>query len=317
MPRNRAFVLLTFMLCAAGFDAILAPRALAQDDLLAGPKVPADSLKSAVGRPTIVHRNFDGELERAGAEPGRAALEAMRDAGGNYALDATELAALDATITARSVAFDALIRDNYDAIITLSTLGPRATSPNALVRVGALADLTLAMNRFDSYFKRGNFIDEIARVEGVRAERVAQAREIEKRYIDTLLRDALKTEPGNARGKEIGIRIRLRLEHFGALLKEAIEAKVQFGSAEFDRFASEIDLDAVQREKALAVLGPLFIAELAKNATPQMRLKVFSEIYAICTPDQRRALLSYIAANKALKKSAQDGTAAETKAVSP
>ena len=139
------------MLCAAGFNAILAPRALAQDDLLAGPKVPADSLKSAVGRPTIVHRNFDGELERAGAEPGRAALEAMRDAGGNYALDATELAALDATITARAVAFDALIRDNYDAIITLSTLGPRATSPNALVRVGALADLTLAMNRFDSY----------------------------------------------------------------------------------------------------------------------------------------------------------------------
>ncbi len=220
----------------------------------------------------------------------------MREAGGEWELNSTEHAALDATITARAVAFDALLRENYSTIVSLASIGQRASSTSTLTRVAALADLALAFNRFDSYFDRGSFIDEFARVEGVRSERVTQARELEKRYIDSLVRDGMQSSPAGTR--EFAIRVRLRLEHFGVLLREAVEAKVRFGKQSFDDFADQLDLDALQREKVQAILAPLYLAQWAKNATATMRREAYSEIYALCSLEQRRALLEFIAANK-------------------
>ncbi|MEY4118132.1 MAG: hypothetical protein RLZZ116_1460, partial [Planctomycetota bacterium] len=65
------------------------------DDLLAGPKVKDSELAARAKRPTLVVRNFEGEIERSGPEPGEDALRAMQAAGGEWALDVSEAKALE------------------------------------------------------------------------------------------------------------------------------------------------------------------------------------------------------------------------------
>ena len=285
-----------------------APAVLAQDaagtpteDLLAGPKVKDSELAARAKRPSLVVRNFDGEIERSGPEPGEDALRAMQAAGGEWALDAVEAKALETVATARAAALDVLLRANYQQILKLQGIAARAASANAAARLAAVLELGQVMHSFQPYFDRGGFLDEFARASGVRATTVDKAREIETRYITALVRSEQKREAdaGAKPSGELAIRVRLRLEHLGALIRRAIERKVELGEAEFDAFANALDLDGGLREKVRAELTPLFLAELAGKATPSMRMEAVSKVYAMLDPEQRRALLSYIAARRA------------------
>ncbi len=274
-------------------------------DLLAGPKVAAPTADSAAKRPTLVTRGFDGEIIRLGPEPGVDALRALVNAGGEWALDEAELRAIDAVANARAGALDTLLRENYELLFSLQGLGARANSATIAGRAAALLELGSAMRRFTPYFERGGFLDEFARLPGVRATTVEQAKALEKRYIDALVRTELRRvneqrdKLGAAKNDgEFGIRVKLRLEHFGALIKEAIERKVALGEAEFQEFAQKLNLDGTTQEKVKAELTPLFLADLAGKSTPAMRMEVFTKVYAMLTPDQRRALLAHLAERK-------------------
>jgi len=271
------------------------------DDLLAGPKVKDSELAARAKRPTLVVRNFEGEIERSGPEPGEDALRAMQAAGGEWALDVSEAKALETVAIARATALDALLRANYQEIFKLQGIAARASSANAAARLAAVLELGQVMHAFQPYFDRGGFLDEFARADGVRSATVDKAREIEKRYITALVRSEQKREAdaGSKPSGELAIRVRLRLEHLGALIRRAIERKVELGEAEFDAFAAALNLDGGMREKVRAELAPLFLAELAGKATPTMRMQAFSRVYAMLDPDQRRALLSYVAARRA------------------
>lgn len=273
----------------------------AGDGILAGPKVTDSELEARAKRPTLVVRGFDGEIERSGPEPGEDALRAMQSAGGEWALDEAETKALALVADARAAALEKLLRANYQELFKLQGLAARAASPDIAARIAAVLELGQALSGFTPYFDRGGFLDEFARAEGVRPETVAKAREIETRYITALVRSAQKREADRS-GKtpgEIGIRVRLRLEHFGALLKRAIERKVALGQAEFDEFANTLGLDGAMREKVKAELAPVFLAELAGKATPTMRMQAFGKVYAMLEPEQRRALLKFVAERKA------------------
>ncbi|MEY4119337.1 MAG: hypothetical protein RLZZ116_2665 [Planctomycetota bacterium] len=271
------------------------------EDLLAGPKVKDSELAARAKRPTLVVRNFEGDIERSGPEPGEDALRAMQSAGGEWALVASEAKALETVAIARAAALDALLRANYQEIFRLQGIAARAASPSAAARLAAVLELGQVMHAFQPYFDRGGFLDEFARAEGVRAGTVDKAREIEKRYITALVRSEQKREAdaGSKPSGELAIRVRLRLEHLGALIRRAIERKVELGEAEFDAFAAALNLDGGMREKVRAELAPLFLAELAGKATPAMRMQAFSRVYAMLDPDQRRALLSYVAERRA------------------
>jgi len=270
------------------------------DDLLAGPKVKDSELAARAKRPTLVVRNFEGEIERSGPEPGEDALRAMQAAGGEWALDVSEAKALETVAIARATALDALLRANYQEIFKLQGIAARASSANAAARLAAVLELGQVMHAFQPYFDRGGFLDEFARADGVRSATVDKAREIEKRYITALVRSEQKREAdaGSKPSGELAIRVRLRLEHLGALIRRAIERKVELGEAEFDAFAAALNLDGGMREKVRAELAPLFLAELAGKATPTMRMQAFSRVYAMLDPDQRRALLSYVSARR-------------------
>lgn len=271
------------------------------EDLLAGPKVKDSELAARAKRPTLVVRNFEGDIERSGPEPGEDALRAMQSAGGEWALVASEAKALETVAIARAAALDALLRANYQEIFRLQGIAARAASPSAAARLAAVLELGQVMHAFQPYFDRGGFLDEFARAEGVRAGTVDKAREIEKRYITALVRSEQKREAdaGSKPSGELAIRVRLRLEHLGALIRRAIERKVELGEAEFDAFAAALNLDGGMREKVRAELAPLFLAELAGKATPATRMQAFSRVYAMLDPDQRRALLSYVAERRA------------------
>ncbi len=271
------------------------------DDLLSGPKVKDSELAARAKRPTLVVRNFEGEIERSGPEPGEDALRAMQAAGGEWALDPTEAKTLETVAIARATALDALLRANYQEIFKLQGIAARASSANAAARLAAVLELGQVMHAFQPYFDRGGFLDEFARADGVRSATVDKAREIEKRYITALVRSEQKREAdaGSKPSGELAIRVRLRLEHLGALIRRAIERKVELGESEFDTFATALNLDGGMREKVRAELAPLFLAELAGKATPTMRMQAFSRVYAMLDPDQRRALLSYVAARRA------------------
>lgn len=272
-----------------------------EGDLLSGPRVRDSVSESKTRRPSLVTRGFDGEIVRVGPEPGADALEAMRAAGGEWALDEAETRALDAVAVARAAALDVLLRANGAQLLELQGISARATSPSLVVRLGAVLDLGRTMHAFTPYFDRGGFLDEFARAEGVRPATVAKAREIETRYITALVRSAMaaKSGAGVKPEGETAIRIRLRLEHFGALIKQAIERKVGLAQAEFDAFATALSLDGAMKEKVRAELGPLFIADLAGKATPAMRVQVVGKVYAMLTPDQRRTLLAYLSGRNA------------------
>ena len=295
-------------LCTIAATLAVAAASLAQDaagtpadDLLAGPKVKDSELAARAKRPTLVVRNFEGEIERSGPEPGQDALRAMQSAGGEWALDAAESKALETVADARAAALDALLRANYQEIFKLQGIAARAASANATARIAAVLELGQVMHSFQPYFDRGGFLDEFSRADGVRAATVDRAREIEKRYITALVRSEQKREAdaGAKPSGELAIRVRLRLEHLGALIRRAIERKVELGESEFDAFADAVHLDGGMREKVRAELTPLFLAELAGKATPAMRMQAFSKVYAMLDPDQRRALLSYVAARRA------------------
>ena len=271
------------------------------DDLLSGPKVRDSESEAKARRPSLVTRGFDGEIARVGPEPGADALRAMRAAGGEWALDEAETKALDAVADARAAALDALLRENSAQLLALQGLGARAASPSVAVRIAAVLELGKAMSAFTPYFDRGGFLDEFARTEGVRPGTVAKARELETRYINALVRSELarKAEQGRSPEGETAIRIRLRLEHFGSLIRRSIERKVALGQEEFDAFASALSLDGATKEKVKAELAPLFLAELAGKATTEMRIDAVRKVYAILGPDQRRALLGYLANRRA------------------
>lgn len=296
MPRR-------FPLLSAALPALaLCTACLAQDGgLLAGPKVKDSELAARAKRPTLVVRSFEGEIERSGPEPGQDALRAMQAAGGEWALDEAESRALDGVANARAAALDALLRANYQEIFRLQGIGARAASPDVGTRIAAVLELGQVMHSFQPYFDRGGFLDEFARAEGVRAETVAKAREIETRYVNALVRSEQKREAdaGRKPSAELAIRVRLRLEHLGALIRRAIERKVDLGKAEFDEFADALGLDGGMREKVRAELAPLFLAELAGKATPAARMQAFAKVYAMLGPDQRRALLAWVAARRA------------------
>ena len=211
---------------------------------------------------------------------------------------------------ARSAAFDALLSKNYRDIFALQNVSARITSAQLLVRIGAMSDLVRVLLSFKPYFDRGVFLDEFERADGVRATTVAHARELERRYFDTLVREAQVAQSGAQTGgqtdrqtdrTEFAIRTRLDLEHVGMLLKEAIEAKIAFAAAEFEVFARTLDLSGTQAEQVRTALTPLFLAKLTGDDSPAMQRDAYREVYALLEPQQRRAFLDFAAKQRSLR----------------
>lgn len=275
-------------------------------DILAGPTVDLSIEATRRIRPTIVLRDFSGSIVRASAQPGRDALDAMDAARGIYALNDAERKALERVSAARSAAFDALLSKNYRDIFALQNVSARITSAQLLVRIGAMSDLVRVLLSFKPYFDRGVFLDEFERADGVRATTVAHARELERRYFDTLVREAQVAQSGAQTGgqtdrTEFAIRTRLDLEHVGMLLKEAIEAKIAFAAAEFEVFARTLDLSGTQAEQVRTALTPLFLAKLTGDDSPAMQRDAYREVYALLEPQQRRAFLDFAAKQRSLR----------------
>ena len=279
-------------------------------DILAGPTVDLSIEATRRIRPTIVRRDFSGSIVRASAQPGRDALDAMDAARGIYVLNDAERKALERVSAARSAAFDALLSKNYRGIFALQNVSARITSAQLLVRIGAMSDLVRVLLSFKPYFDRGVFLDEFERADGVRATTVAHARELERRYFDTLVREAQVAQSGAQTGgqtdrqtdrTEFAIRTRLDLEHVGMLLKEAIEAKIAFAAAEFEVFARTLDLSGTQAEQVRTALTPLFLAKLTGDDSPAMQRDAYREVYALLEPQQRRAFLDFAAKQRSLR----------------
>jgi hypothetical protein len=271
-------------------------------DILAGPTVDLSIEATRRIRPTIVLRDFSGSISRASAQPGRDALDAMDAARGIYALNDAERKALERVSAARSAAFDALLSKNYRDIFALQNVSARITSAQLLVRIGAMSDLVRVLLSFKPYFDRGVFLDEFERADGVRATTVAHARELERRYFDTLVREAQVAQSGAQTDRtEFAIRTRLDLEHVGMLLKEAIEAKIAFAAAEFEVFARTLDLSGTQAEQVRTALTPLFLAKLTGDDSPAMQRDAYREVYALLEPQQRRAFLDFAAKQRSLR----------------
>lgn len=284
---------------------VLAPAAPAQRadpappaDLLAGPKVDLDG-RAASRRPSIVRRDFEGKIERVGPEPGRAALEAMREAGGDWALDDSERAALDEVAIERAVAFSAELEKHRADILRLEGLGARARGASTLGRLAALAELVGIARKFGPFFDRGDFLDEFARAPGVRPATVAKARELEQRYLEALVREARLADP---KALEALLRVRIDWEHRGELLKEAIESRIAAGSARFDDFATRLGLDGGEAEGVKAAFMEVYIAELAGKATPRQKYEALSNAYRVLRPESRRKLLAYLAEERTAQR---------------
>lgn len=267
-------------------------------DLLAGPKVDPDA-RAAARRPSIVRRDFEGRIERAGPEPGRAALEAMRDAGGEWALDDAERAALDEVAIERAVAFSAELERHRADILRLEGLGARARGASAIGRLAALAELVGIARKFGPYFDRGDFLDEFARAPAVRPATVAKAREIERRYLEALVREARLADP---KAIEALLRVRIDWEHRGELLKEAIESRIAAGTARFDDFATRLGLDGAEAEGVKTAFMEVYLADLAGKATPRQRYEALADAYRVLRPESRRRLLAYLAEERAARR---------------
>ncbi len=309
MLENAVISLLVTLSSVARSSATLPPVVVTHDgdttitapvrgDILAGPMVDLSVSATRRTRPTIVQRDFAGNLVRASAQPGRDALDAMQAAGGVTALNDAERTALECVSASRSAAFDALLSANYLGIFALQNVSARLTSASLVVRIGAMRDVAQVLLAFKPYFDRGGFLDEFARADGVRATTVARARELEKRYRDTLVREAQIAQPNTA---EFALRMRVDLEHVGMLLKEAIEAKIAFAAAEFEVFSRALDLTGTQAEQVRTALTPLFLAKLSGDDSKAMQRAAYREVYALLEPNQRRAFLAFVARQRSLR----------------
>lgn len=243
-----------------------------QNDLLAGPKVAESETK-----PTIVHRNFDGTLQEIDPEPDITAINILQ-------LSESQRAQFTQILKQRYTAFDDIVRRNYGLIQELASLQGKSNTEDAL----ATLERTRAV--FDSYIKRGSFLDEM-RVH-LDAKQIEQVNAILNEY-----RQARMAELKRALGEDAPLRqiaSRARLEAFGQMIRQSIERQIGLAREIFERLADELNLTEDQKRRIETILQPLAVKQFQRIETLADRSEAFRKIRELLNPEQRRAFLEYL-----------------------
>lgn len=258
---------------------------------LSGPTVKAGDAVSADA--TLVHRAFDGKVQRLETELERAAIALIE-------LTAEQQKELDRILLERRTIFDRTIRENYDLLIELGSINQNdqpAEFLKALVRLGqAMGD----------YRRRGTLVFEMA--PHLTTEQFRHVTRLVDEYIQA------RVDEAQTQGEKVGkfaMAIRVRFESMGVMAQQSIQSAAGMALEMFDDFAQRLKLTAVQQEKIKAVTGPIFVQELqGKTISAVERIKVFTQIANLLDPEQRRLFVEY---GRELKQSKPESDSTDDK----
>ena len=115
--------------------------------------------------------------------------------------------------------------------------------------------------------------------------------EMVKEYFDACVAERIADSKAN--GKEMTVAeatSREMLEGVGAEFKRAFDRTVGQAAKGYDKFADTLGLTDAQGSELKAITGASFEKSLDK-ASPIERVRMFSKVYQVLTPDQREGLL--------------------------
>ncbi|MGQ0627446.1 MAG: hypothetical protein ACT4PL_05015 [Phycisphaerales bacterium] len=241
----------------------------AELDALGGPKV-VEKQKPL----TLIERDMAGKIKRLEQQPAEAAVRLLK-------LTPEIRAKVDRLLADHASAMDQLVRDNLKTIVALG--GARAAGQVDDAR-NHLRELMAAAGPLKD---RGRLQSQLTTVlsETDRSE----VRRLTNEYFTAVVKEKTDEAGGESR---VNMRELLFAEFaafIGVEVSRAYERVVGQRTKDFDALLKTLNLSPEQEGKVRKVVGDSFTANYGK-ATPAEQARVFSEVYAILTPDQRQTL---------------------------
>lgn len=252
--------------------------------LLAGP-----SIEHVPAPPTLVQRDFAGRIVRLPGHPAQAAAELLLER--NDQVSAPARQAIDAILAERRRALDELVIDRLDLLLALRD------SPSQQARGQAIADLRRALAPLASQGDLGQRIraclPEPLAAEHLRLEQEYRNALVEER-LETLRRERPDSPAGLLRLRARAIENLLML---GEELRAAYDRTIVQQGEDFEALLARLALTPEQEGKVRAIVGryaqrALLDAQVREDRSA--RVRVFLEVAAELTPDQRRVLLDHV-----------------------
>ncbi len=271
---------------------------------LAGPKVAERASRKA----SIVEREFDGKLKRVEQHPVLMALDRMD-------LSAQERAKIDRVLAERNAQLDGIVRENLRDLIEAGL------AKQAGDQAAAQAKFAELMKKARPFLDRGPLLGELRPV--MSPEKFQELKGAVDEYVSAAAQDSMNA-PGAKRQNRLGATIAQGFEGFGQEVKASYDRVFASGAREFEDLIKHLDLTPEQESKVRQKVQGLVERTYGKP-TKRQQIRVFLDVYAELTPEQRKKLSERIGAEQRAERSLRrsggvvggGGDAAEPDAMRP
>lgn len=281
-PTSLAIAALLFAACPSLATAQEGRGETDDAPLLSGPPVP-----DAARAPSLVRRDFSGELHRLDQHPAEAAYALVRE---HFTIEQASVDAIEAILAERRKLLDDLVIDRLDLLIKLSNGGTEQD------RAQAVAELRRALA---PEARKGPLGDRVRAHLDVPAAETHER--LEREYVDAATADRLemlRAERGET--GERGLRLRARaietLVGLGAEVRSAYERTIVQQADRVDELIALLNLSPEQEGNVRRIIGEYGEKTLLNGSArsdASGRLAVFLEVAAELTPEQRRTLIAH------------------------
>lgn len=273
MPRAKRFSIMVLACVGAGVGAAWGQPASGQPGSpLGGPSVTERS-----AGPTLVERDFSGQLKRPDVPPEEAAFYLVKP-------DAEAKRKADEILAQRAEILDKIVIANLDGIVKF------ANARQAGDRRGQILQLSQLMGKLGPLNARGTLGSELRGTLG--ADKVKQYDAIIAEYRKAAADEA--TKEARARGERLTpqqIETRENLQSLGQEIKRSYERQIAAKATEFDRIIGQLGLEPEQ-ETNIRNLVADFAQQTKGKATPEQKRDIFFRIMSRLNPDQQKKLVS-------------------------
>lgn len=252
------------------------PDAAPADDAgaLKGPSVNERGRQGGHEKPTLVERDFEGELKRLDQDPVIAGLEKI-------GLTPEEKAAAEKIVYERYALLDGLVQEHLRTIVEL------AQSRQAGDREATRKYVGVLLAEFQPLIKRGPLLDELKGV--LPADKHAKLAEMTREYRRESAKDREKSggeRPGGAMVAEF-------LESFGGEIKRSYQRVVGSRTSEFEETIKRLGLSEEQEAKVRRMVTDSFQKNIGKSSRRE-KARVFMSVYRELDAQQRQTLMQIL-----------------------
>jgi hypothetical protein len=238
---------------------------------LAGPSVPAEQRATS-----LVHRDFEGKLQRLETSPEEAALERL-------SLDEATSERVDKILAERAAILDKVVSGNLELLVEINNAA-QSGDKAALLRLAGDVYRQLQPLR-----DRGTLLAELGRALPADQHRRLQDMVLEYRRA---LRDDVTAEAA-AKGETLKPRQsagRQALAELGQEIKRSYERQISAGLAELETLLQKLELSPEQDGKVRTLITQHFERTKGKP-TPAQKRELFFNLMAVLDGRQKRTLL--------------------------